>query len=437
MNGSGQVTLSAGNNYTGGTTINAGTLQLGAASGLGSTSGSLTVNGGLLDIHGQNATVGPVVLAGGGIVNYGGAAVLTAASYAVESGFISANLAGPGGLAKDATPALVSLSGNNSYSGGMVVNGGTLVLLGNNSYSGATTIANGTLRLVSVSLANPSFESPALSSGNNIYYSSMTASQQANFAWVASGNIAAGGPCVENNYSPWGFTAAPDGAQACVIQRNASISQVVNFPASGVYPLAWLAEDRPGNSNPIEVLVRRHGRGHVQLHLGLGLGQLRHDAERHGRDPYHRVPRHGHGLRPIHGDRQRLPGRQRFAPRSHRSDGRRAIRRRRAIRNLRHRRPQPDRRGPERRRHLRRWNDLWKDCQQRQRRRRPHRRGHEPIRRRACRRSDQQTGPVCQRRQPDAHWPEHLHRPNDDLQRHAPDRRRHERRVFWPARASR
>ena len=59
MNGGGQVTLSASNNYTGGTTVNAGTLQLANASGLGSTSGSLAVNGGVLDIHGKTRRSAP------------------------------------------------------------------------------------------------------------------------------------------------------------------------------------------------------------------------------------------------------------------------------------------------------------------------------------------------------------------------------------------
>ncbi|MGA2258006.1 MAG: autotransporter-associated beta strand repeat-containing protein, partial [Thermoguttaceae bacterium] len=56
--GSGVLTLSAVNTYTGGTTITSGTLQAGSASALGSATGPLIVNGGTLDLHGNSLAVG-------------------------------------------------------------------------------------------------------------------------------------------------------------------------------------------------------------------------------------------------------------------------------------------------------------------------------------------------------------------------------------------
>ena len=55
--GSGVLTLSGANTYTGGTTLTAGTLQAGSLSALGNA-GTLTVSGGLLDLHGNSITVG-------------------------------------------------------------------------------------------------------------------------------------------------------------------------------------------------------------------------------------------------------------------------------------------------------------------------------------------------------------------------------------------
>ena len=57
--GSDTLTLTGANNYTGGTTISGGTLQLGNAAALGPTGNSLTVSsGGGLDLHGYSLGVG-------------------------------------------------------------------------------------------------------------------------------------------------------------------------------------------------------------------------------------------------------------------------------------------------------------------------------------------------------------------------------------------
>ena len=57
----GLLTLAGDNAYAGGTTINAGTLQVGSAAALGWTNGSLAVNSGALDVNGNNVTVGALL----------------------------------------------------------------------------------------------------------------------------------------------------------------------------------------------------------------------------------------------------------------------------------------------------------------------------------------------------------------------------------------
>ncbi len=125
--GLGTLVLAGANTYTGGTIVNAGTLLLGSAAALGNAANGIVVNGGTLDLGGHNLTAGAVTLLSGDIVNSGNSAAITASSYFVMSGTISANLAGAATLAKT-TAGTVTLSGANSYTGTTTVKAGTLEL---------------------------------------------------------------------------------------------------------------------------------------------------------------------------------------------------------------------------------------------------------------------------------------------------------------------
>ena len=129
-NAAGVLTLSGSNTYTGGTTVNAGTLALGAANRL-ADSGAVTVNAGSFDLGGFSDTVGAVTLAGGSIAN----GTLTGSSYDVRSGNVSAQLAGSGVLTKTGA-GTVTLSGANTYTGGTTIAAGTLQV-GNGGTSGS------------------------------------------------------------------------------------------------------------------------------------------------------------------------------------------------------------------------------------------------------------------------------------------------------------
>ncbi len=99
-----------GNNYIGGTIVKGlGELKANAAGTLGSTSGSLTVSGGVLDLGGASHTVGAVTISGGTIQD----GTLTGTSYTGQSGTVSTVLAGSGALTKTGTGQL-TLSGANT-----------------------------------------------------------------------------------------------------------------------------------------------------------------------------------------------------------------------------------------------------------------------------------------------------------------------------------
>jgi autotransporter-associated beta strand protein len=141
--GVGQHLFSGANTYIGGTTIQQGTLQLGNASALGSTTATLTVNGGLLDINNQTVSVGNLTGSGGTIYNNGNAARTftigngggTGGNF---QGVIANNTnAGAGSLALVKTAAgSIILSGNNTYTGATLISGGVLQI-GNGGTTGS------------------------------------------------------------------------------------------------------------------------------------------------------------------------------------------------------------------------------------------------------------------------------------------------------------
>jgi autotransporter-associated beta strand protein len=155
--GPGLLVLNATNTYNGGTTIEAGVLQLSNASGLGSTSGPLTINSGLLNLNNQTVSIGNLTGTGGTIANNGNAArTLTIGigngTGGVYQGVIadSAN-AGIGSVALTKTgTGTITLAGLNTYTGATLINGGgTLVLTGATQATTAITFAaNSSLGLV-------------------------------------------------------------------------------------------------------------------------------------------------------------------------------------------------------------------------------------------------------------------------------------------------
>ncbi len=131
-------------NYTGGLTVNAGTLDYSGATVLpgtplaypsgptGPTSPAAitpcpyTINGGTLKIGGLSASIGAFQITGGTVTGTG--TLTSNAAYDVRGGRVDANLAGTGiGLTKTGA-TLAVLTGANSYTGRTTLNGGVLQL---------------------------------------------------------------------------------------------------------------------------------------------------------------------------------------------------------------------------------------------------------------------------------------------------------------------
>lgn len=128
-NGAGLLELSAVNTYTGATTVNGGVLQAGAANAFADSS-NVVVNGGTLDLHGNNQLAQRLSGTGGSILLNG--AMLTAHN---ASAVDSSTFAG-------------TLADGVTVGGAFVKTGdGTLILNGDSTFSGLATIRGGTLQI--------------------------------------------------------------------------------------------------------------------------------------------------------------------------------------------------------------------------------------------------------------------------------------------------
>ena len=139
--GTGTQTLTNTSTATGTMTINNGTLALGHATNTLADTMIVVVDGSaaILSLAGNNDSVGAVSLKNGATIT-STSGTLSGASYAVESGSVSAKLGGAGGLTKS-TAGIVTLSAVNSYGGNTTVKAGTLALTGTGTLgSGAAII---------------------------------------------------------------------------------------------------------------------------------------------------------------------------------------------------------------------------------------------------------------------------------------------------------
>jgi autotransporter-associated beta strand protein len=205
--GSGTLTLSASNTYSGGTTVGEGSLLLSGGSNRLSISGSITSNGGVLDLGGfLQETSGAVTFSGGTIQN--GTLLATGGAYDGRGGVVSAVISGTQGLVKTTAGELV-LRGRNAYTGGTTVSDGMLILsgtggseLGPQGTSGVLNISGGTLNFGAYaaytvgSLAGTG--RLALTNGGSVAVA-LSVGNSANLSGVFSGVLSGGGSLLKES----------------------------------------------------------------------------------------------------------------------------------------------------------------------------------------------------------------------------------------------
>ena len=160
--GTGTLTLTGTNTYTGGTTISAGTLQLGNGGTTGSITGNVTDNGilafdrsdsvtfgGVISGTGNVAQTGPGTLILTGTNTYTGGTKINAGTLQVGNGGTTGSIAGDvvdnGTLAFNRSDS-VTFARVISGTGNVVQEGtGTLTVTAANTYTGTTTVDSGSL----------------------------------------------------------------------------------------------------------------------------------------------------------------------------------------------------------------------------------------------------------------------------------------------------
>jgi fibronectin-binding autotransporter adhesin len=259
--GTGTLTLTEENSYSGGTTIAGGAISIAKESNLGNTSGALTLDGGVLQVTGTTLTelTRNIVLGSKG----GGFDIVEAGN----SFTVNQSLTGTGSLAKAGAGTLV-LKGASSYSGATTVSGGTLRAGAANAFSANSTftVASGT----TLDLASFSQTIGSLAGAGTVTLGSGTLTAGANNSSTTfSGKITGTGGVTKSGTGTLTLTGTNTYTGATKVSGG---KLVVNGSITSSVTLEWRHARR-----------LRHDRGIVSVGSGgtVAPRQLDRDVERH------------------------------------------------------------------------------------------------------------------------------------------------------------
>jgi|GEM_PF-1283115 len=166
--GTGTLTLSGANTYSGPTSVMAGALRAGSATGFSSRSAFVVDANGQLDLNNFNQTIGS--LSGAGNVTLGTATLTTGGDN--SSTTFSGLIAGAGGLTKTGSGMLSLTGGANTLGGDVNITGGALGIqtpatLG---VGGVVSFADNTALSIGATLKGPSLTAQRLSLGQGVVF---------------------------------------------------------------------------------------------------------------------------------------------------------------------------------------------------------------------------------------------------------------------------
>jgi autotransporter-associated beta strand protein len=237
--GAGIFVLKGANTYTGNTTVNAGTLRLGASESITNTS-ILTVNAsGTFEMKDFSETVHNI--AGSGIIRNGGVAtsLLTVGANNLASTY-SGLLENGGGvlaLTKNGT-GILTLSNANTYSGATLLNAGGILATNNTALgdaTGSTTVASGAVLQIQGGIQvaeNVTISGTGISSLGALVFKSGDNIWQGN---ITTGLVATSIRVDAGNFTMQGTTTM--GASLTVGGAGTSLTHVGNIVSTGT--LTW------------------------------------------------------------------------------------------------------------------------------------------------------------------------------------------------------
>ncbi|NBS02588.1 MAG: hypothetical protein EBS72_10740, partial [Rhizobiales bacterium] len=267
--GAGKATLSGTSTFGGDININAGSLVLGSAAGLGPITKTITVNsGGSLDVQTTTSNAYPTVMNGGSIGNSSTTASVYSGPLTLQTD-TQINIGSTGGL---------GLSGAISGNYGVTVMGtgtGGAKFFANNSYTGITTISTGSVTLGTASISTGDFGATSQIINNGTIYiyrpSSFTISAPiSGTGSINFGSTSATVTLTANNSFTGSITIS--GASSRVnVAASGSLpnNAVVSFTSLAGMPVLDLSDQ----TGPI-TFASLSGTGGVTASLILGVGGL-------------------------------------------------------------------------------------------------------------------------------------------------------------------